>query len=468
MIKNRFAVSPAVKNYIVKICVAVSILLGHIIAGVVLFILQDSVTCRNSEKLLLAELAGVQRSISVADSTHEPEFMYLFTEYDVVGENGGVIISDNLHDIRCGKRVESCRTLEDAGIDINKYKPMKLSEASVFGVDCHVVYFRGDDSVIVAYMPVLEQKQQRNVNVFSALGTTLIFSVLFFFLVPFVLRLFTKDTAAYVGADSVSENLSVSQDFAADVPFSRDTADVSVPSDDADAADSDIVLPEEEKLSADETAETAEAESAGTEIADMEPVGTEAAETENSDAQKSEVQESDVVQKNDTITDFADYVSKMQELKRAAQQLSDEKLLKMADYLEKCGKAVLAGSKDTDRFMAEIDSKTPIAINYYANCVQKHDAQADKTVSSVVVEHVETSAPKIDMAPAEIFAALEALYAAASSADEKAVNNCIATLNRVNLPRKLNAVFPEMSAAATQNDFARIKVVIDSLRTNKG
>ena len=137
MIKYRWEISPTAKKNVVRFCIALSILLGHVFAGFVLIFLQNSVTCKNIETLLLAEIAGVQKNISVANSANEPELMYLFTEYDVVGENGGIIIADGLHDIRCGKRLESCRTLEDAGIDINKYKPMKRSEAVIFGVSCH-------------------------------------------------------------------------------------------------------------------------------------------------------------------------------------------------------------------------------------------------------------------------------------------------------------------------------------------
>ena len=72
---------------------------------------------------------------------------------------------------------------------------------------------------------------------------------------------------------------------------------------------------------------------------------------------------------------------------------------------------------------------------------------------------------KVDVAPAEIFAALEALYAGAAVTDANAVNTQISALSRINLPRKLNAVFPELSTAASQCDYTRIKAVIDSLRT---
>ena len=468
MIKYKFnlLVSP-----VARICIAASILIGHILAGLVLFFLQDSVTTRNAEKILLSEIAGVQRSISVANSVNEPEYMYLFTEYDVVGEGGGVIITDNLHDIRCGKRVESCRTLEDAGIDINKYKPLRCYKTGVFGVPCHFAYFKGDDGVIVAYLPVAEQAQQRNVNVFSALGTTFIFSVAMFFLVPFLLHLLNnlnkkKSDSDGTGSGLADDELNQFDDGGLDDTGDSDTGDSYESYDSYDTyEEQEIVLPKEEELPVEEDEGT-------TEAATQEDIP-------EGDAQEPVSESSE--------TDIADYVSKMQELKRAAKQMGEEKLFKMADYLEKCGKAVLAGSKDADKFMEAIETKTPIAINYYASCVRQQDSSEtpdaqempdvqepeqepvqelpEVTESPVAQEPEITTKP--DVPPSEIFATLEALYDGASSADKTAVDSCIETLDKINLPRKLNAVFPELYAAAAQNDYETIKTIIDSLRTGK-
>ena len=560
MIKYTFSriISP-----VVRICVAVSILVGHLFAGIVLFSLQDSVTCRNVEKVLLAEISSVQKSLSLASSVTEPEYMYLFTEYDVVGENGGVIIADSLHDIHCGKRIESCRTLEDAGIDINKYKPLRRNVTQVFGVPCHFAYFKNNDAVIVAYLPVVEQTQQRNVNVFSALGTTFIFSVLLFFLVPLAIQLITKNksllknNASGAASDSRFAD-DVFDDGGLDETPDADETELGEASSESDEFVQDIELPEEEEISSQILAGNAqnevddvadepepaqadgepcgqveqdepEADEAGTERDSgehlAEPEDVEPGAELNADEASAEPEDNSYDQ-----NEIADYVSRMQDLKRTAHQLGDEKLFKMADYLEKCGKAILAGSKDADKFMAEIESKTPIAAKYYENCIQQHDArafqqtqnaeqiaqsaadeavpqnaeqpaqspadeavpqsapseQSEQSVSEDVAQSAEKPAPKTDlpkigtpkvdlpeeadlpktdMSPAEIFATLEALYDGAASADDTAVNTQISTLRRINLPRKLKAVFPELELAAAQSDFTRIKAVIDSLRT---
>ena len=480
MIKYRWEISPTAKKNVVRFCIALSILLGHVFAGFVLIFLQNSVTCKNIETLLLAEIAGVQKNISVANSANEPELMYLFTEYDVVGENGGIIIADGLHDIRCGKRLESCRTLEDAGIDINKYKPMKRSEAVIFGVSCHFAYFKGDDVVIVTYIPVVEQVRWRNMNVFSFLGVSFIFSVLLFFLVPLVIQFFTKPGTTVVPDHESSiddEAEEIQQDYTAEIHDTdvAETLEDAADTDDLESEydDYDIVMPEEETL--DDISESSEEEDAsGQSVADSAEYAVESS-ADEPDAEK-----------DNEITDLQDYILKMQELKKAAEQLGEEKLFKMADYLEKCGKAVFAGSKDADKFMAEIDSKTPIAINYYAKCVYKNDnepeteeskpqqtEQSATATQSAVPEPEEEPAepeqkpdiPKIDAQPAEIFAMLEALYAGASSADKNAVLECMDSLDKINLPRKLNVVFPELSKASANDDFASIKTIIDSLRT---
>ncbi len=473
MIKYKFSriISP-----VVRICVAVSILVGHLFAGIVLFSLQDSVTCRNAENVLIAEIASVQKSLSLAASVDEPEYMYLFTEYEVVGENGGVIIADSLHDIRCGKRVESCRTLEDAGIDINKYKPLKRYATQVFGVPCHFAYFKSDDAVIISYLPVTEQTQRRNMNVFSALGTTFIFSILLFFLVPLVIQFITKKKSIFNGNVSGADLDSsladdVFDDGGLDDNFDADDTGLGETDSEPDEYVQDIELPEEEDISpeilaesienaADEVAGEQEPEQADDGQPEGERAGVTGAETE-AGATGAEPEESSFDQ-----NEIADYVSRMQDLKRTAHQLGEEKLFKMADYLEKCGKAILAGSKDADKFMAEIESKTPIAAKYYDSCIQQRDLHAlqnDEQPSAPEEEDL----PKTDMSPAEIFATLEALYDGASSADDNAVNTQISTLRRINLPRKLNAVFPELELAAEQSDFTRIKAVIDSLRTSK-
>lgn len=544
MIKYTFS---RIFSPVVRICVAVSILVGHLFAGIVLFSLQDSVTCRNAEKVLLAEISSVQKSLSLASSVTEPEYMYLFTEYDVVGENGGVIIADSLHDIHCGKRIESCRTLEDAGIDINKYKPLRRNVTQVFGVPCHFTYFKNDDAVIVAYLPVVEQTQQRNVNVFSALGTTFIFSVLLFFLVPLAIQFITKNKSllknnASVAASGSSFADDVFDDGGLDETPDADETKLGEASSESDEFVQDIELPEEEEISpqilAGDVESTEEAVSEADEPepaqADGEPCGQveqdepEAGETGTERDSGERLAEPEDVESGAELNadeagaepednsydqnEIADYVSRMQDLKRTAHQLGDEKLFKMADYLEKCGKAILAGSKDADKFMAEIESKTPIAAKYYENCIQQHDARAfqqtqnsEQIAQSAVDEAVpqnaeqsvqsvsedvaqsaekpapktdlpkmgtpkadlpdEADLPKTDMSPAEIFATLEALYDGAASEDDAAVNTQISTLRRINLPRKLNAVFPELELAAGQSDFTRIKAVIDSLRT---
>jgi len=480
MVKYRWEISPTARKNVVRFCIALSILLGHVFAGLVLFFLQNSVTCKNIENLLLAEISGVQKNISVANSANEPELMYLFTEYDVVGEEGGIIIADGLHDIRCGKRLESCRTIEDAGIDINKYKPMKRSETEIFGVSCHFAYFKGDDIVIVTYIPVVEQARWRNMNVFSFLGVSFIFSVLLFFLVPLVIQFFTKlDKKAVPGGESGMDDGAeeVQEDYTAEFHDTYDAESLEDMSDTEDFTedleteydDYDIVMPEEETL--DDVSEPAEEQDSLVQTADDEEEYSVEDSATEPDAEK-----------DDEITDLQDYILKMQELKKAAEQLGEEKLFKMADYLEKCGKAVFAGSKDADKFMAEIDSKTPIAINYYAKCVYKSEEEpepdeskpqnaAQAAVSQPDEEPAEpvqkTEIPKIDAQPAEIFAMLEALYAGASSADKDAVLECMESLDKINLPRKLNAVFPELSEASAHNDFTRIKTIIDSLRTGK-
>lgn len=544
MIKYTFS---RIFSPVVRICVAVSILVGHLFAGIVLFSLQDSVTCRNVEKVLLAEISSVQKSLSLASSVTEPEYMYLFTEYDIVGENGGVIIADSLHDIHCGKRIESCRTLEDAGIDINKYKPLRRNVTQVFGVPCHFAYFKNDDAVIVAYLPVVEQTQQRNVNVFSALGTTFIFSVLLFFLVPLAIQFITKNKSLLKNnASGAASGSSFADDVFDDGGLEEtpvaDEAKLGEASSESDEFVQDIELPEEEEISpqilAGDVESTEEAVSEAGEPepaqADGEPCGQveqdepeAGAERDSGErlAEPEDVESGAELNADEAGTEpednsydqneIADYVSRMQDLKRTAHQLGEEKLFKMADYLEKCGKAILAGSKDADKFMAEIESKTPIAAKYYENCIQQHDArafqqtqnseqseqpaadevvpqsapseQSEQSVSEDVAQSAEKPAPdkadlpkmgtpktdfpdevdlpKTDMSPAEIFATLEALYDGAASADDTAVNTQITTLRRINLPRKLKAVFPELELAADQSDFTRIKAVIDSLRT---
>ncbi len=475
MNKNSRIFSP-----ILQIIIATSILLGHIIFGFILFPLQNSITKGDMEDILVSGISGVQKSLAMANSgINAPEYAYLFTEYDSVGKDGGFIIADNLHDIKSGKKVESCRTLEDAGIDINKYAPLTISQTDIFGNDCYFAYLREESYVIVAYIPVSVQKSQRTVNVFAALGTSLIIFIALFFLVPLLVQFLSRfswfppvsawgasgenassedvwsdDALVDTSAEAVS-NESAAVDDVPDYAYGADTPDV--------VFDADM-LPKEEVLSVDDEDSAVSEESASADTDGM-----------------------------------AEYVEKMQELKKTAYKLGEEKLFKMAAYLEKCGRAILAGSKDADKFMAEIDSKTPVALKYYASCLPPQVLQeqmaamaeqdavqnaADSAVEpgattepeSVVPESNEPAAvpeaepepetqQKVDVAPAEIFAALEALYAGAAATDANAVNTQISALNRINLPRKLNAVFPDLSAAASQCDYTRIKAVIDSLRT---
>ena len=281
-----------------RVSIAVAILVGHVIFGVVLFFVQDSVTCNNTETLLLSGISNVQKRIAVADSIElDSEYTYLLTEYDALGKNGGYIIADKLHDIHSGKRLSQCRTLEDAGIDINKYVPLSRSQTAIFGVPCHFSYVKTNSYVVVSYIPVSEQAEMRNANVFSALGISFIISVILFFLVPFAFQLYTK----HKGESQVQKE------------------------------------EEAQSLSADE--------------------------------------------------------------------MQDEYAPETAEY-----------------------------------------------------------AKKTDMQPAEIFAALEALYEGACTADKNTVSAYITTFSRVNLPRKLDAVFPSLLVAADKNDFVRIKSIIDSLR----
>ncbi len=508
MNKNSRIFSP-----ILQIIIATSILLGHIIFGFILFPLQNSITKGDMEDILVSGISGVQKSLAMANSgINAPEYAYLFTEYDSVGKDGGFIIADNLHDIKSGKKVESCRTLEDAGIDINKYAPLTISQTDIFGNDCYFAYLREEAYVIVAYIPVSVQKSQRTVNVFAALGTSLIIFIALFFLVPLLVQFLSRfswfppvsawgtsgenassedvwsdDALVDTSAEAVS-NESAAVDDVPDYAYGADTPDV--------VFDADM-LPKEEVLSVNDEDSAVSEESASADTDGM-----------------------------------AEYVEKMQELKKTAYKLGEEKLFKMAAYLEKCGRAILAGSKDADKFMAEIDSKTPVALKYYASCLPpqvlqeqmaamaeqdavqnaadvesgvsgEEEAVRSESVPSAADSAVEPDAPgaeeavepsattepesvvpesnepatvpeaepepetqqKVDVAPAEIFAALEALYAGAAATDANAVNTQISALNRINLPRKLNAVFPDLSAAASQCDYTRIKAVIDSLRT---
>jgi hypothetical protein len=442
MNKNSRIFSP-----ILQIIIATSILLGHIIFGFILFPLQNSITKGDMEDILVSGISGVQKSLAMANSgINAPEYAYLFTEYDSVGKDGGFIIADNLHDIKSGKKVESCRTLEDAGIDINKYAPLTISQTDIFGNDCYFAYLREESYVIVAYIPVSVQKSQRTVNVFAALGTSLIIFIALFFLVLLLVQFLSRfswfppvsawgtsgenassedvwsdDALVDTSAEAVS-NESAAVDDVPDYAYGADTPDV--------VFDADM-LPKEEVLSVNDEDSAVSEESASADTDGM-----------------------------------AEYVEKMQELKKTAYKLGEEKLFKMADYLEKCGKAILAGSKDADKFMAEIESKTPIAAKYYDSCIQQRDLHALQNDEQPAAPE-EEDLPKTDMSPAEIFATLEALYDGASSADDNAVNTQISTLRRINLPRKLNAVFPELELAAEQSDFTRIKAVIDSLRTSK-
>ena len=541
MNKNKWLFSP-----FLRIVFASSILLGHIILGLILFCLQESITCRNTEKILVSGIAGVRKSLSVAESAiNAPEYAYLFTEYDIVGENGGFIISDSLHDIRCGKRIESCRTLEDAGIDINKYEPLSINEVDIFGVPCHFAYLREESYVIVAYIPVEEQKAVRNMNIFSALGSSLIVFIVLFFLVPILLRFLSR----FPWFSSVlADNESVSA-------CSRD-ADESLGNTSVDMNGARPTSVSTENVSSDENGESDYVSSVNY-----------AEHTVLSDVNSPDTNISDVYNENDEaetnnidISGITEYVEKMEELKKTAYRLGEEKLFKMTAYLEKCGRAILSGSKNTDKFMAEIDSKTPVALKYYASCCpeQAHpvlepqitvmtepakekeietatvsesvleektnekdsnevgtnlstenlntpdlsatnEYSSENVVSNGAAEEVaakpeiaeknesaavsidEKSATgkdalqyaekepepelKADVSPAEIFAVLEALYAGAGAADESAVDTQISALRRINLPRKLNAVFPELAHAAVQNDYSRIKTVINSLRT---
>ena len=464
---------------VLQIIIATSILLGHIIFGFILFPLQNSITKGDTEDILVSGIAGVEKSLAMANSAiNAPEYAYLFTEYDSVGKDGGFIIADNLHDIKSGKKVESCRTLEDAGIDINKYEPLTISQTEIFGNDCYFAYLREESYVIVAYIPVEVQKSQRTLNVFAALGTSLIIFIALFFLVPLLVQFLSRfswfpPVSAWNSSgeriSSFDEPLDESDDAVSyETAILDDESDYAYDEDTSDSTFDADMLPKEEVISDDYESVSAESDA----------IAESSAETGG----------------NSPDTDgMAEYVEKMQELKKTAYKLGEEKLFKMAAYLEKCGMAILAGSKDADKFMAEIDSKTPVALKYYASCLppqelekqmaamaeQNAGGSSEPIITSVKAasdpvtepepEPVQELAPepeqKVDVSPAEIFAALEALYAGAASTDANAVNTQISALSRINLPRKLNAVFPELSAAASQSDFTRIKAVIDSLRT---
>ncbi|MCR4940554.1 MAG: hypothetical protein K5930_10685 [Treponemataceae bacterium] len=378
--KNKWNLSPAL-----KISIASFVFVGLIFSAVPLFLIQNSATCANVENLLSSSLLNVLNRISVSEPVmQDPAYMYFVTENDTLGEKGGYIIADKLHDICCGKKDEQCRTLEDAGIDINKYAPMSLAATDIFGVTCHFLYMKTDAYVIVSYVPVTEQVRIRNINVLSTLGLYFVILLLLFLLsplvIPFLKRLYVRIPA--LGA------------------FEKST---SLPS----------AAPVEEEADASVT-----------------------------DPSHEEEQLSD----GDSEDDLSEYVDRIKELKKAALTIKDDKLFKMADYLEKCGKALLAGSKDAEKFRTEIERKTPIALKYYAECIRYHEE-------------------KKDMQPSEIFAALEALYEGACSSDKNTVSSYIATFRHVNLPRKLDAVFPSLSVAADQSDFNKIKNIIDSLRT---
>lgn len=450
MNKNRLIVSP-----VLRIILASSILLAHLFLMIILFFLQESITYSNTEDLLVSGISGVRKSLSVAESSlNAPEYAYLFTEYDVVGKNGGFIISDSLHDIRCGKRIESCRTLEDAGIDINKYIPLSISETEIFGVPCYFAFEKRESYVIVAYIPVEEQKMQRNINVFSALGTSLIVFTLLFFAVPFLLQFLSR----FSWFPSVP---------AEDKPEAVTENDSAVVEKDAESTGTDSV-PVENAESGDENTDDAESSDSGYESAD---------DTENTadDAEPDE--------ENSDASGMAEYVEKMQELKKTAYKLGDERLFKMTSYLEKCGRAILSGSKDSAKFMTEIDARTPVVLKYYASVFPQQEQQAPQVQETAVPTETKQEAPaqeetqieeqlpepeqKVDVSPAEIFALLENLYSGACSADENAVSIQIAALSRINLPPKLGAVFPKLALAARTYDYSTIKDVIDSLRTGK-
>lgn len=504
---------------VLQIIIATSILFGHIIFGFILFPLQNSITKGDMEDILVSGIAGVEKSLAMANSgINAPEYAYLFTEYDSVGKDGAFIIADNLHDIKSGKKVESCRTLEDAGIDINKYAPLTISQTEIFGTECYFAYLREEAYVIVAYIPVSVQKSQRTVNVFAALGTSLIIFIALFFLVPLLVQFLSRfswfppvsawsssgestagfDTPVDAGGEDVS-NETEAVDDAADYAYDTDTSD--------SAFDADM-LPKEEVISEDYEDSAVSEDSAynNDETVSIEPdistksnaeTGGVEASAADTDSSTADAEPEKDAERPDT-DGMAEYVEKMQELKKTAYKLGEEKLFKMAAYLEKCGRAILAGSKDADKFMAEIDSKTPVALKYYASCLPPQELQKqmaameeqtvddsttvpepeaepeqkvdDSKVSEKSADDTATMpAPepeqKVDVSPAEIFAALEALYAGAAATDANAVNQQISALNRINLPRKLNAVFPELSAAASQGDYTRIKTVIDSLRT---
>ncbi|MBO4507814.1 MAG: hypothetical protein J5747_04185 [Spirochaetaceae bacterium] len=454
---------------VLQIIIATSILFGHIIFGFILFPLQNSITKGDTEDILVSGIAGVEKSLAMANSAiNAPEYAYLFTEYDSVGKDGGFIIADKLHDIKSGKKVESCRTLEDAGIDINKYEPLTISQTEIFGNDCYFAYLREESYVIVAYIPVEVQKSQRTLNVFAALGTSLIIFIALFFLVPLLVQFLSRfswfpPVSAWNSSgertSSFDEPLDESDDAVSyETAILDDESDYAYDEDTSDSTFDADMLPKEEVISDDYESVSAESDA----------IAESSAETGG----------------NSPDTDgMAEYVEKMQELKKTAYKLGEEKLFKMAAYLEKCGMAILAGSKDADKFMAEIDSKTPVALKYYASCLppqelEKQMAAMAEQNAGGPSEPIETSVKaasdpvtepepeqKVDVSPAEIFAALEALYAGAASTDANAVNTQISALSHINLPRKLNAVFPELSAAASQSDFTRIKAVIDSLRT---
>ena len=515
---------------VIRIILAAAIVFGHILLALILFPLQSSITSKETEDILVSSIAGVRKSLAVSGgAVNAPEYAYLFTEYDSVGKDGGFIIADNLHDIHCGKRVESCRTLEDAGIDINKYKPLSIYQAEIFGVQCNFVYLRDENCVIVAYIPAAVQKSQRTLSVFAAVGSSLIVFTILFFLVPLLVQFLSrfswfppvsvygtgepKDSAGSTKAHNnsfVSDGLDdansseAGDESSIDSDRAYDSVTRNVP------VDSDIIednITADVSTVADSSIDVSSAYVAGTEVADDEGI------TETTDA------DAEMGGTGDDLEGITNYVSRMEELKETAYKLGEERLFKMAAYLEKCGRAVLAGSKDSDRFMAEIESKTPIALKYYASVVPQQETEAvyDENApapekepdSSVAVESEETyesaaeppvleqeqepesvavdepvaseaadviepvSEPvmdsvieqKVDVSPAEIFAVLEALYAGAGAAEKNAVYTNISALRRINLPRKLNAVFPELEEAAKKNDYPAIMAVINSLRT---
>lgn len=407
-----------------RISVAVAILAGHIITGLLLFFIQDSLTLESVEELLLADMKSVCQRIDVSKSVDlEPEYAYLLTEYDNVGKNGGYIIADNLHDILCGKRNDQCRTLEDAGIDINKYQPLTRAVADIFGIRCHFIFYKTDSFVFVAYIPLSEQTHIRNVSVFSGLGVSFIIFTLILFFIPLLVQLYGRSV----------------RDFFGRIPamLPKLLKKVKVNSTKKDSAfTSDSVAEEESGFNGDVTELAASY---------AEPLVAESTELEDG-ITDSVNEQADLAEEAEADDEISEYVDRIRELKKAAISMGDDKLHKMADYLEKCGIAILSGSKDADKFRSEIEVKTPIALKYYAGRIRYKEE-------------------KKDMEPSEIFAALEALYEGACSSDKNTVSAYINTFSRVNLPRKLDAVFPSLSVAAEQNDFNSIKSIIDSLRT---